>query len=84
MENESLSCPVCNTGLTIRLANGRKSGKPFVMLICPKDGRHIRAFISDKKFVEEFLDKLEHKESSHQNISHPTSSKLLQNQFGAR
>jgi hypothetical protein len=79
MENGSLPCPVCSTGLIIRLANGRKSGKPFVMLICPKDGRHIRAFINDKKFVGEVLGKLEHKESSHQNISHPTSSKPLQN-----
>ena len=78
MENESLPCPVCSTGLIIRLAKGRKSGKHFVMLICPKDGRHIRAFINDKKFVGEVLVKLENKEYSHQNASHPTSSEALQ------
>ena len=66
MENESLPCPVCSTGLIIRLAHGRKSGKPFVMLICPEDGRHIRAFINDKKFVGAVLAKLQSKESSHQ------------------
>jgi ssDNA-binding Zn-finger/Zn-ribbon topoisomerase 1 len=66
MENKSLPCPVCGTGLIIRLVHGRKSGKPFVMLICPKDGRHIRTFINDKKFVGEALAKLENKESSNQ------------------
>ena len=59
MENGSLPCPVCGIGLIIRLAYGRRSGKPFVMLICPNDGRHIRAFINDKKFVGSVLDKLQ-------------------------
>jgi len=79
MENKSLPCPVCNTGLMIRLAHGRKSGKPFVMLICPKDGRHIRAFISDKKFVKEVLVKLQTKESSHPNETLPLTAKPLHN-----
>jgi hypothetical protein len=79
MENESLPCPVCSTGLVIRLVHGRKSGKPFVMLICPKDGRHIRAFINDKKFVGEVLVKLQTKESSNQNSGLPLTAKPLQN-----
>jgi hypothetical protein len=79
MENESVPCPVCSTGLIIRLAHGRKSGKPFVMLICPKDGRHIRAFINDKKFVGAVLAKLQSKESSHQSETLPTTTKALQN-----
>jgi len=46
----------------MRLAEGRKSGKPFVMLICDRDGRHIRAFISDRGFVASVIAKLEKKE----------------------
>lgn len=80
MENGSLPCPVCCTGLMIRLVHGRRSGKPFVMLICPLDGRHIRAFISDKKFVSEVLSKLENKGNSQPNaISQPDASEALQN-----
>ena len=52
-------CPVCRQPLTLRLAHGRKSGKAFVMLLCPTDGRHIRAFISDKTYVEGVLALLE-------------------------
>ena len=44
---KKLPCPVCSETLSVRLATGRKSGKPFVMLVCPIDGRHIRAFVSD-------------------------------------
>ena len=52
-------CPVCRTPLTLRLARGRKSGKPFLMLICPADGRHFRGFINDQAYVKEVLAKLE-------------------------
>ena len=48
---KKLPCPVCSETLSVRLATGRKSGKPFVMLVCPIDGRHIRAFVSDRDFV---------------------------------
>jgi hypothetical protein len=79
MENESLPYPVYGTGLIIRLAHGRKSGKPSVMFICPKDGRHIRAFISDKKFVGEVLVKLQTKESSNPKAGLPLTAKPLHN-----
>lgn len=46
-----LPCPVCSDTLSVRIATGRKSGKAFLMLVCPKDGRHIRAFVSDREFV---------------------------------
>lgn len=52
-------CPVCQEPLSIRLAHGRKSGKPFVMLVCLQDGRHFRAFISDRLYVRGVLDKVE-------------------------
>jgi hypothetical protein len=61
MKNNGLPCPICGMALTVKLAHGRKSGKPFVMLICPSDGRHIRAFISDKEFVSTVLANLEKK-----------------------
>ena len=55
-------CPVCQEPLSIRLATGRKSGKPFVMLVCAQDGRHIRAFISDRDFVSSVIARLEEKQ----------------------
>ena len=50
-------CPVCSEPLTVRIARGRKSGKPFIMLVCPSDGRHLRGFISDKGFVDSVIEK---------------------------
>ena len=52
-------CLVCGEGLQLRLTRGRKSGKPFVMLRCGRDGRHYRAFIHDPDFVRRVLDRLE-------------------------
>ena len=52
-----VACPVCNKPLSVRLAHGRKSGKPFVMLVCAKDGRHLRGFINDKSFVDGVMEK---------------------------
>ncbi len=54
---KSIACPVCSQDLSVRLARGRKSGKPFVMLVCGKDGRHLRGFISDKGFVAGVVEK---------------------------
>ena len=50
--------PVCHGPLSVRLARGRKSGKPSVMLICSKDGRHLRGFIADQRYVARVLDRL--------------------------
>ena len=52
-------CLVCGEGLQLRLARGQKSGKPFVMLRCGRDGRHYRAFIYDPDFVRLVLARLE-------------------------
>jgi hypothetical protein len=38
------------------MAKGRISNKPFIMLICPKDGRHFRAFISDQTYIARVLE----------------------------
>ena len=58
-QSHILRCPICGDALSVRLARGRKSGKPFVMLLCSADGRHIRAFINDQTYVEEVLFRLE-------------------------
>ena len=57
--NGAIPCLVCREPLTVRLARGRKSGKPFVMLICSKDGRHFRAFINDQEYVSRVLESAE-------------------------
>ena len=54
-----LPCHICQETLQVRLARGRKSGKPFVMLVCPKDGRHIRAFVADRAYVQGLVDQVE-------------------------
>ena len=55
----SIPCIVCGESLMMRLARGRKSGKPFLMLLCTRDGRHFRAFINDHDFVRQVLQSLE-------------------------
>ena len=57
MNDQQPLCPVCHLTLSVRLAQGRKSGKPFVMLVCPQDGRHFRAFITHRPYVREVLEK---------------------------
>jgi len=54
-----LPCHICQATLQVRLARGRKSGKPFVMLVCPADGRHIRAFVADRAYVQGLVDQVE-------------------------
>ena len=56
---QSIPCLICGEPLTVRLARGRKSGKPFVMLICGRDGRHFRGFVTDQSYVSELLNRLE-------------------------
>lgn len=53
-EKRGIPCPVCLVALSVRLATGRKSGKPFVSLTCAQDGRHFRGFIADKGFISKF------------------------------
>lgn len=58
-DEQQATCLVCSVPLSIRFATGRKSGKPFVMLICPQDGRHFRAFITHQPYVKQVMDHLE-------------------------
>ena len=60
-EKPTLPCHICQAPLKVKLARGRKSGKPFVMLACPEDGRHIRAFIADRTYVENLIGQAEEK-----------------------
>ncbi len=59
MTTEMPRCPICGDPLSIRLAAGRKAGKPFIMLLCAQDGRHFRGFISHRPYVKQVLDSLE-------------------------
>ncbi len=56
---QGIPCLICGDPLTVRTAWGRKSGKPFVMLVCGRDGRHFRGFITDQAYVGEILARLE-------------------------
>ena len=56
---KGIPCLVCGQQLTIRLATGRKSQKTFLMLICSQDGRHFRGFVTDRRYVDGVLSRLE-------------------------
>ena len=58
-QNPSLRCPVCGEPMAFQIARGRKSGKPFLMVKCLRDGRHFRGFVGDKIYVEKLLEHLE-------------------------
>ncbi len=66
MNASTPECPICNHPLSVELARGRRSGKPFVMLRCAQDGRHFRAFINHRPYVEEVLRQLEEHEKHRQ------------------
>lgn len=53
---KEISCPICSNALSVRVAKGRKSNKPFIMLICQQDGRHFRGFITDQTYVKKVLE----------------------------
>ena len=50
-----IPCLVCEGPLELRPTKGRKSGKAGLMLICPRDGRHLRGFITDRGYVDRIL-----------------------------
>ncbi|XUW99744.1 MAG: hypothetical protein TUN42_07580 [Dehalogenimonas sp.] len=60
---DAFPCPVCHTDLEANLATGRKSGKVFVMFKCPVDGRHFRAFVTDRSFVDQVMFLVENKKA---------------------
>lgn len=51
----TIGCPVCSKPLSVTVAKGRKSNKPFIMLKCDVDGRHFRGFITDQPYVKRVL-----------------------------
>ncbi len=51
----NINCPICAKPLSIKMARGRKSNKPFIMLKCDVDGRHFRGFITDQGFISGIL-----------------------------
>ena len=51
----NIGCPVCTNPLSVTIAKGRKSNKPFIMLKCDIDGRHFRGFITDQSYVKRVL-----------------------------
>ena len=53
---KQITCLVCGGRVEIRPARGRKSNKPFLMLICAVDGRHFRGFVSDQNFVKSVIE----------------------------
>ena len=55
----TVRCPICRLPLDVRLAQGRKSGKPFIMMVCPGDGRHFRGFITDQHYVSGVTSRLQ-------------------------
>ncbi len=64
----TIGCPVCSKPLSISIAKGRKSNKPFIMLKCDVDGRHFRGFITDQDFVRRIF-------QNHANTSLPLNDK---------
>jgi predicted RNA-binding Zn-ribbon protein involved in translation (DUF1610 family) len=57
--NQSLQCPVCGDPMAFQIARGRKSGKPFLMVKCLRDGRHFRGFVGDKEYVTRLIERIE-------------------------
>jgi hypothetical protein len=51
----TIGCPVCSKPLSVTVARGRKSLKPFIMLKCSTDGRHFRGFITDQEYMKRIL-----------------------------
>jgi transcription elongation factor Elf1 len=46
-----MNCLVCGVELKTVVCHGKK-GRKGIMLCCPNDGRHLRAFINEPKVVE--------------------------------
>jgi hypothetical protein len=59
---KQINCPICSNPISVRMAKGRQSNKPFIMLKCDTDGRHFRGFITDQSYINKIL--AEHSELS--------------------
>ena len=56
--SNTLNCLVCGELLDLRQTRGRSSRKPSLMFVCPADGRHFRAFITYRPYVDGILERL--------------------------
>ena len=54
-----MACIVCGVPLSVRLTQGRKSGKTHIMFLCPISGMHFRGFVSDRNYISEVFKQLE-------------------------
>jgi predicted RNA-binding Zn-ribbon protein involved in translation (DUF1610 family) len=63
-QKKSLQCPVCGDPMGFQIARGRKSGKPFLMVKCLRDGRHFRGFVGDRGYVQRLLESIEQGQKS--------------------
>ena len=79
MTANAIPCLICQEPLFLRSATGRKSGKPFLMLICPQDGRHFRAFINDQQYVASVLARLEGHTPSLDSVDDVQDNRTLNN-----
>ncbi len=52
------NCLVCGEALDLRRTQGRSSRKPSLMFVCPVDGRHFRAFVTYRPYVDAVLARL--------------------------
>ena len=53
------NCLVCGEALDLRRTQGRHSRKPSLMFVCPVDGRHFRAFVTYRPYVDAVLSRLD-------------------------
>jgi len=60
INNSVKGCPVCYHGLRVRITTSR-NGRHAVMLFCDGDARHFRAFINDRRVVEDALSLVAHR-----------------------
>ena len=56
--SNTLDCLVCGEALDLRQTQGRSSRKPSLMFVCPVDGRHFRAFVTYRPYVDAVLARL--------------------------
>jgi hypothetical protein len=53
--NNNLTCFICSAPLSVRMTESKNSHKQFIMLKCPRDGRHFRAFVADRNYINQVI-----------------------------
>ncbi len=72
---KKIGCPVCGTAIGVSKAQSRKSKRPktFLMLLCPINGRHFRAFINDPEFISRVAGTLPSSDHSDSTVGQPAA-----------